>query len=136
MRQHSIKSTYLIHKTLVENDEITTLIPEENIFLLQALPDTLFPYAVITRTGIKSERGNKDFIGDIVTFNIKVFSDKYNIGVDIADAIRLSIENYILSDELIKMENITLISSKESIYYDTFIQEMDFSAEVSRPSTD
>lgn len=138
MRQHSIKTSYLIHKTLVSDDDLLELVPEENIQLLFAQEGTTFPHVIIARTGIRSERGNKDFIGDIVNFNILVVSDKYEAGADIADAIRFDIENHILQDSEIdiRLENIILTGASERMNYDAFIQEMNFSAEVSRPISD
>ena len=135
MRQHSIKTSYLIHKTLVSDDDLLELVPEENIQLLFAQEGTTFPHVIIARTGIRSERGNKDFIGDIVNFNILVVSDKYEAGADIADAIRFDIENHILQDSEIdiRLENIILTGASERMNYDAFIQEMNFSAEVSKP---
>jgi len=138
MRQHSIKTSYLIHKTLVSDTDLLELVPEENIQLLFAQEGTTFPHVIIARTGIRSERGNKDFIGDIVNFNILVVSDKYEAGADIADAIRFDIENHILQDSEIdiRLENIILTGASERMNYDAFIQEMNFSAEVSRPISD
>ena len=77
MRQHSLKTTYLIHETLVKDENITSLINEKNIYLLIAEQEVTFPYCIIRRTGCKSENGNRDFAGDIVSFNIKIYSNKY-----------------------------------------------------------
>lgn len=133
MRQHSIKTTYLIHKTFVEDANVMALIPEEHVYLLVAEADTDYPYAIIRRDGISSERGNKDFVGDIVQFTVKVYSDKYDESADIADAMRFSIENHILEDELIRLQNINLISSAEAWVSDSYEQSMTFSAEVTKP---
>ena len=133
MRQHSIKTTYLVHKTLAQNESVNTLIPESNMYLLVNNTDAQYPYLVIKRTNITSERGNKDFIGDIVNFNINVYSDKYEEGANIADAVRLALEGWILQDESIRLENIQLTSASEDWSYDTCIQSMNFRAEVSNP---
>lgn len=136
MRQHSLKTTYLIHKTLVSNDLLMTKIDEANIQLLVSQMNTTFPNVVITRTSIKSERGNKDFIGDIVSFNIRVYSDKYDVGVDIADTIRFILENREFQDDSIRIENIILTGATETMSYDTFVQDMNFQCEVSHPIND
>lgn len=133
MRQHSIKTTYLVHKTLAQNELVNTLIPESNMYLLVNNTDAQYPFLVIKRTNIQSERGNKDFIGDIVNFNINVYSDKYEEGANIADAVRLALEGWILQDESIRLENIQLTSASEDWSYDTCIQSMNFRAEVSNP---
>lgn len=133
MRQHSIKTTYLIHKTFVEDTELMKLIPEAHVYLLVAEADTDYPYAIIRRDGISSERGNKDFVGDKVQFTVKVYSDKYDESVNIADAMRFSIENHILEDELIRLQNINIVSSTEAWVSDSYEQSMTFSAEVVKP---
>lgn len=131
MRQHSIKTTYLIHKTLAENTTVNSLIPEANMYLLINNMDSDFPYLVIRRTNIQSERGDKDFIGDIVNFNITVYSDDYYEGANIADAVRLALEGWILNDDEIHLENILLTTASEEWYNDTCMQSMNFRAEVS-----
>ena len=133
MRQHSIKTTYLIHKTLIDNSDMTELIPEENMYLLVAEPETDYPYLVIKRTGIQSERGNKDFSGDIVSFSITVYSDKYDEAADIADAARFSIENHILQDDSVRLENIQITGASEDWVSDAYEQTVSFRAEVIKP---
>lgn len=133
MRQHSIKTTYLIHDTLVKNADVTALLNEDNLFLLVAEPEVNYPYAVIKRTGIQSERGNKDFAGDIVNFSINVYSDKYDEAADIADAIRFALEGWILQDSNIRLENITITSATEDWVSDAYEQTLSFRAEVVGP---
>jgi len=136
MRQHSIKTTYLIHKTLVENSDVMALVVDENkISLLMGDPDlnSTYPVINIRRDSISTEVGNKDFIPDRVQFSIKVYSDKYEESVDIADAIRFALENQILQDELVRLTNIKLISATEAWVSDAYEQSIAFSAEVTKP---
>lgn len=133
MRQHSLRTTYLIHKTLVENEEITALVPEEQIVLLLNVVDGVWPLVTIRRAGITPARGNKDFAGDNVTFNITVYSDKYDETIDIAEAIRYSLEGYDLQDEEVRLEDIRLISASEEWNDYCFEQSMTFGAEVLNP---
>lgn len=133
MRQHSLKTTYLIHKTLVNNTDLMKLVSEQNVYLLVAEANTVYPYVIIKRDGISSNPGNKDFAGDRVQFSIKVYSDEYDVAVNIADSIRFLIENNILEDELVHLSNIQLISSLEAWVSDAYEQTMVFSAEVTRP---
>lgn len=130
MRVHSIKTTYLIHETIVKNATVKELIPEDNVFLCIGEENTPYPYVVITRNSIENGTWNKDSVDDEVRFNIKVYSDKYDVGVDIADAIRMSIENHILRDSLIEIDNIFLISSYEKWNGYAYEQNMDFTCEV------
>lgn len=135
MRQHSIKTTYLIHHTLINNSAVSELISENNIFLLVAEPEVNYPYAVIKRTGIMSGRGDKDYIEDTVNFRIDVYSDKYDQAADIADAIRFALEGWVLQDSSIRLTNITLTSANEDWVTDAYEQSISFKAEVSGPIT-
>lgn len=127
MRQHSIKTTYLIHEYLVSNQDLMKLIPESNVFLVVGEPEANYPYVTITRTSIKTPaQTNKDFNEDVVTFNIKVYSDKYDEDVDIADMIRLLLERRIISDELIRISQIQLTYCSEQWIGDAYQQNMDF----------
>lgn len=133
MRQHSIKTTYLIHSKLASSADVLENISENNIFLLGAEPEVKYPYAVIKRTGIQSERGNKDFAGDIVFFTISVYSDKYEVAADIADAMRFALEGWIFEDDTIRLENITITSATEDWVADAYEQSISFRAEVLNP---
>lgn len=130
MRVHSIKTTYLIHETLVKDSEVKKLINENNVFLVIGEPEATYPYAIITRSFIRSGSRNKDFVSDIVSFNIKVYAQEYNIAADIADAMRFALENHILSDSLIKISNIEVTNVSESWNGDAYLQNMDFQCEV------
>ena len=127
MRQHSIKTTYLIHEYLVSNQDLMKIIPESNIFLVVGEPEAVFPYAIITRTSIKTPaQTNKDYNEDSVTFNIKVYSDKYDSSVDIADMIRLLLERRVIQDNLIRISKIELTYCSEQWIGDAYQQNMDF----------
>lgn len=132
MRTHSIKTTYLIHEALVSNTELMKLIKDENIFLVIGEEEAVFPYAVITRTSIKTpSRSNKDLTSeDVVTFNIKVYSDKYDVSVDVADAIRLFLERRVLTDNNIKISQTELTFCSEQWVGDAYQQNMDFQCTV------
>ena len=131
MRTHSIKTTYLIHEALVSDTELMKLIKEKNIFLVIGEEEAMFPYAVITRTSIKTpSRSNKDNSEDVVTFNIKVYSDKYNVGIDVADAIRLFLERRVLTDNNIRISQTELTFCSEQWVGDAYLQNMDFQCTV------
>lgn len=131
MRTHSIKTTYLIHEALVSDTELMKLIPESNIYLVIGEPEAMFPYAVITRTSIKTPaRTNKDCSEDTVTFNIKVYSDKYDVSVDVADAIRLFLERRVLTNGNIRISQTELTYSSEQWVGDAYQQNMDFQCTV------
>lgn len=130
MRKHSLKSTQYIHNKLINTSSVTNLINENNIFLLIAEAETKYPYVVITRTKISSRDENKDFNTDEIGVNIKVWSDKYDEAVNIADAIRFAIEGKEVEVDNETMDSIVLSSSTESWTGEAYLQSMDFTAEI------
>lgn len=133
MRQHSLKVTYLIHKTLVEDTEVKKLIEENHIWPIVVPENLTYPYMTIKRNSIQNMVGNKDFAGDTVNFTLSVYSDDYDDSVSIGDAARLAIENHILQDDSIRLENITIISASEDWVGNAYAQTMSFKAEVYKP---
>lgn len=136
MRQHSIKTTYLIHKVLVENQDLMTLIGgADHIQLLIGDPDinTMYPIINIKRDLVSPMKSNKDFGSDRVQFSIKVYSDNYKSSIDIADAIRFALEWHTFQDNEIKLVNVELVSCSENWVRDAYEQSLTFNSEVVHP---
>lgn len=136
MRQHSIKTTYLIHKVLVEDQDLMTLIGgAEHIQLLIGDPDinTMYPIINIKRDLVSPMKSNKDFGSDKVQFSIKVYSDNYKSSIDIADAIRFALEWHTFQDNEIKLVNVELVSCSENWVKDAYEQSLTFISEVVHP---
>lgn len=136
MRQHSIKTTYLIHKVLVEDQDLMTLIGgAEHIQLLIGDPDinTMYPIINIKRDLVSPMKSNKDFGSDRVQFSIKVYSDNYKSSIDIADAIRFALEWHTFQDNEIKLVNVELVSCSENWVKDAYEQSLTFISEVVHP---
>lgn len=136
MRQHSIKTTYLIHKVLVEDQDLMTLIGgAEHIQLLIGDPDinTQYPIINIKRDLVSPMKPNKDFGSDRVQFSIKVYSDDYKSSIDIADAIRFALEWHTFQDNEIRLVNVELVSCSENWVRDAYEQSLTFNSEVQHP---
>ena len=136
MRQHSIKTTYLIHKVLVEDQGLMTLIGgADHIQLLIGDPDinTMYPIINIKRDLVSPMKSNKDFGSDRVQFSIKVYSDNYKSSIDIADAIRFALEWHTFQDNEIKLVNVELVSCSENWVKDAYEQSLTFISEVVHP---
>lgn len=131
MAKHSLKSTFYIHEKLIDTQSVINLIDEDNIFLLVAEAETDYPYAVITRTRINSTNENKDFNTDEIGFNIRIWSDKYDEAVEIADAMRAALEGRVIeTDDNEIIDSITLTSSSESWTGDAYLESIDFTADI------
>lgn len=136
MRQHSIKTTYLIHKVLVEDQDLMTLIGgADHIQLLIGDPDinTMYPIINIKRDLVSPMKSNKDFGSDRVQFSIKVYSDNYKSSIDIADTIRFALEWHTFQDNEIKLVNVELVSCSENWVRDAYEQSLTFNSEVVHP---
>lgn len=116
-----------VRKFMIENNELTALIPSSKIFPLVANADTTYPFIVYSRNNLTPVY-TKDHLSDnIVQFTIIVVSDEYVETLDIANAVRHALESYRYTDENITINPIKLESVVEETYDDAYIQRMTIS---------
>jgi len=116
-----------IRRIMIENQELTSLIPANKIFPLIANADTTYPFIVYSRNNLIPTY-TKDFLSDnSLIFTVIVVSDDYEQSLDIANAVRHSLETYRFKDEYIHIYPIKLDSITEETYEDAYIQRMTFS---------
>ena len=124
---NSILVTKYIHKFIVENEEVRKLINTKNVFALTP-PNTniTFPFVVYGRNSLITTY-TKDLLSENnITIYIYVVSDKYIESLEIANAIRHSIESHIYKDNEITIDVIKLESITEETSDDAYIQKMSF----------
>ena len=127
---NSILAGKYLRKILIENEELMELISANNIFPLLANADTTFPFIVYSRNNI-TPIYTKDILTDNnAVFTVIVVSDKYTESLDIANAVRHSLEGYRYKDEIINIYPIKLDSIYEETMDDAYIQRMMFSFSV------
>lgn len=127
---NSIFAGKYLRKILIENEELMELISANKIFPLLANADTTFPFIVYSRNNITPVY-TKDILTDnIAVFTVIVVSDKYTESLDIANAVRHSLEGYRYKDETINIYPIKLDSISEETMDDAYIQRMMFSFSV------
>lgn len=115
-----------LRKILIENEELGKLIDSNKIFPLLANADTTFPFITYSRTNL-APIYTKDMLTDnIVSFTLVVVSDEYVQSLDIANAVRHSLEGYRYKDEMINIYPIKLQSIIEETLEDAYIQRMVF----------
>lgn len=115
-----------LRKILIENEELGKLIDSNKIFPLLANADTTFPFITYSRTNL-APIYTKDMLTDnIVSFTVVVVSDEYVQSLDIANAVRHSLEGYRYKDEMINIYPIKLQSIIEETLEDAYIQRMVF----------
>lgn len=124
---NSILVTKYIRKFIVENEEVSKLINTNNVFSL-APPNTniTFPFVVYGRTSLITTY-TKDLLSENnITIYIYVVSNKYIESLEIANAIRHSIESHIYKDDVITIDVIKLESVTEETSDDAYVQKMIF----------
>ena len=115
-----------IRKFLIENEELSAMIDTKKIFPLIANADTTFPFIVYSRNNI-TPLYTKDYLTDnTVVFTIIVVSDEYVQSLELANAVRHSLEGYRYTDEVISIAPIKLQSIIEETIEDAYIQRMTF----------
>lgn len=129
-------NTLLINKYILAQLESSEAISdilgddEHKIFpLIQ--PDTLtFPYIVFQRTSLIPNYTKDAALGigwtNTINISIKCMSDDYVISLELANAVRNSLEGYYYSDEYIRISPIELLSATEYTIDDIFVQELTF----------
>ena len=127
---NSIIAGKYLRKILIENEGLMELISANKIFPLLANADTTFPFIVYSRNNITPVY-TKDILTDNnAVFTVIVVSDKYTESLDIANAVRHSLEGYRYKDEIINIYPIKLDSISEETMDDAYIQRMMFSFSV------
>ena len=123
---NSILVTKYIRKFIVENEEVSKLINTNNVFPLIANADTTFPFVVYGRTSLVPTYTKDLLTENSITIYIYVVSDNYIESLEIANAIRHSIESHIYKDDKITIDVIKLESITEETSDDAYIQKMSF----------
>ena len=115
-----------IRKFMTEDTELMKLISADKIFPLIANPDTTYPFIVYSRDTI-TPIYTKNFLSENeLSFTIIVVSSDYEESLDIANAVRHSLESYRYQDEVINIYPINLQSVTEETVEDAYIQRMTF----------
>ena len=125
---NSILITKYILKILESNKDLKKLIPIKNIYPIDAKLGTKFPFAVIQRTSLMPASCKDGTYQDTVNFTIVVVDDNYIGCVTIANEIRKTLEGYGWRDDYMFVHDIRLTSASETIYNDTNIQQLEFTA--------
>ena len=124
---NSILVTNYIRKFIVENEEVSKLINIKKVFALTP-PNTgiTFPFIVYGRASLVPTYTKDLLTENSITIYIYVVSDTYIESLEIANAIRHSIESHTYKDDDITIDVIKLESITEETSDDAYIQKMSF----------
>lgn len=129
-----MNNALLIGKLIYQNMANDAAIVEyvgDKIWPVVAPYEVTNPYIVFTRTNDYSSAYTKDgIVGDTITFQINVFSDKYVDSVEIANLVRNSFEGHKISNTELAICNIRMTNASEQFVEDTYIQTLAFECQT------
>ena len=126
MKSNSILLGAAIYKHLNEDDEIIKKIDGSIFPITVTNPDTPMPFVVYSRTSIVPEYAKDDLVSEVVNMDFIVVSRDYTESVEVAAALRNSLElkSGMVDDIIIR--RIELDTVEENWYANTYWQILKF----------
>lgn len=119
-----------IYAKLGANEELKRLV-EDKFFAISTKTSTTFPFIAFKRSGlVPNYTKDRYATGDNVTVEIIVASNNYLESVDVAEAVRIALENKRGKYDTFDVIDAKVASSDEDFIEDTFIQRIVFSFET------
>lgn len=113
-----------INKKLNSNTDFTDLVGDK-VFPITTKKEISFPFVVYKRDGLTPNYTKDSLCGDVVNTTFIVASDEYFKSVEIAEALRSTLENK--RSKEYGITEIKLVSASEDTIEDTFVQVLVFS---------
>lgn len=126
MKSNSILLGAAIYKHLNEDDEIIKKIDGRIFPITVTNPDTPMPFVVYSRTSIVPEYAKDNLVSEVVNMDFVVVSRDYTESVEVAAALRNSLElkSGMVDDIIIR--RIELDTVEENWYANTYWQILKF----------
>lgn len=119
-----------IYAKLSASDEIKRLV-SDRVFPISSKESTFFPFVVYSRSSLTPNyTKDRHDTGDTVTVEVIAASDNYLNSVEVAEAIRFSMENKRGKYESFNVISAKVVASVEDFISDTFIQRITFEFET------
>ena len=139
MRDSALLISKYVQKILEESEEVVTMLDgnKKKIFALKQNENISFPFIVHSRSNLTvTYTKDIEFIHNVgwsntVQFTVCCVSDDYIQAIDLANAVRHSLETYRMKNEDIYIHPILLINAIEYMTdYDAYVQELQFQCTV------
>ena len=139
MRDNALLISKYLQKILEESEEVVTMLDgnKKKIFALKQNENISFPFIVHSRSNLTvTYTKDIEFIRNVgwsntVQFTVCCVSDDYIQAIDLAIAVRHSLETYRMKTEDIYIHPILLINAIEYMKdYDAYVQELQFQCTV------
>lgn len=130
MKDNSILTGKYLWKFVTENEEVKELIDSCKVMPMFAVADVTFPFVVYSRDSLLPQYTKDMLTGNELSFTFIVVSNKYEQGLELANAVRHSLECKYYKDDDIHIHPIKLSALYEETMEDAYIQRMTFSMNV------
>jgi len=101
-----------------------------HIYPLIADNDAKFPFIIYKRTGLSSSICKDGTYEDIVTMEIKVVTDKYSVGIQIANIIRSLLQKPFARYGDMEISDVSIDFAGEDFIENAFIQTMQLNLKI------
>jgi len=117
-----------INNILANNQEIKQL--GAKVYPLVADNDAKFPFIIYKRTGLISQMTKDGLYEDDVTVEIKIVTDKYSVGVLLANIVRSLIQKPYTRYNDFEINDVIINYANEDFIENAFIQTMQFTLKI------
>lgn len=117
-----------INNILANNQDIQNL--HAKVYPLIADNDAKFPFIIYKRVGLVSQICKDGTFQDDVTIEIKIVSDKYSVGVQLANIVRSLLQRPYMQYEDFEINDVTINFAAEDFLENAFIQIMQLTLKI------
>ena len=117
-----------INNMLANNQEIKDL--QAKVYPLIADNDAKFPFIIYKRVGLVSYISKDGIYQDDVIIEIKIVSDKYSVGVQLAKIVRSLLQKSCVHFDDFDINDVTINFAAEDFLENAFIQTMQFTLKI------
>lgn len=117
-----------INNILANNQDIQDL--DARVYPLIADNDAKFPFIIYKRVGLVSQICKDGTYQDNVTIEIKIVSDKYSVGVQLANIVRSLLQRPYMQYGDFEINDVTIDYASEDFLENAFIQTMQLTLKI------
>jgi hypothetical protein len=117
-----------INNILANNKEIQDL--NTKVYPLIADNDAKFPFMIYKRVNLSSQICKDGSFQDDVTVEIKIISDKYSVGIQLANIVRSLLQRPYVKYGDFEINDVTINYANEDFLENAFIQTMQFTLKI------
>lgn len=117
-----------INNILANNQDIKAL--NAKVYPLIADNDAKFPFIIYKRVGLVSQSCKDGLYQDDVTVEIKIVSDKYSVGVQLANIVRSLLQRPYMQYNEYEINDVVINTAYEDFIENAFVQTMQLTLKI------